>query len=78
MCPRCELTTADEPACERPAVVRIQDRTGTSVPGCDRHGARALRAVTGARVYPLPGQDGAAIAVYLAARRQGRPAEAGG
>lgn len=69
----CALGTAGEPACERPAVVRIEDATGASRVGCDRHGARALRAVEGARVYPLRGHDGAAIAVYLTARGEGRP-----
>lgn len=69
----CELTTAGESGCDRPAAVRIVDRTRASRPGCDRHGVRALRAIAGARVYPLPGHDGAAIAVYLTARGEGRP-----
>lgn len=73
MSTRCELTTEGEPSCERAAVVRIVDRTGASRPGCDRHGVRALRAITSARVYPLPGCGGYAIAVYLSARGEGRP-----
>jgi hypothetical protein len=70
---RCQLTTLDEPACERAAVVRIEDPYGGSGPGCEVHGPRALQAIRGARVSPLPGQDGAAIAVYLIARGEGRP-----
>jgi hypothetical protein len=70
---RCQLACADESPCDRPAVVRIEDRAGDAANGCDRHGARALRAIAGARVHPLPGHDGAAIAVYLTARGEGRP-----
>lgn len=73
MCTRCELTTDGEPSCDRPPVVRIVDRTGASRQGCDRHGVRALRAIADSRVYPLPGHDGAAIAIYLTARGEGRP-----
>lgn len=73
MCAGCELTTAGEPSCDRPAVVRIVDRVGGSRQGCDRHAVRALRAIEGARVYPLPGHYGYAIAVYLSARGEGRP-----
>jgi hypothetical protein len=69
----CALTTIDEPACTRAAVVRIEDPYGGSRPGCELHGVRALRAIRDARVCPLPGQDGAAIAVYLTARGEGRP-----
>jgi hypothetical protein len=71
--PACELTTDGEPSCQRGAVVRIEDRTGESRPSCELHATRALRAIDGVRVYPLPGQDGAAIAVYLTARGEGRP-----
>lgn len=71
--PCCELIAADEPVCNRPAVVRIEDRAGATAVGCDRHGARALRAIEGSRVHPLPGHAGAAIAVYLTARGEGRP-----
>lgn len=73
MSPGCELATVGEPHCERPAVVRIVDRTDASRQGCDLHGVRALRAIAGAKVYPLPGHDGYAIAVYLSARGEGRP-----
>jgi hypothetical protein len=69
----CELTTVGEPACKRPAVVRIVGSYGGAAPGCEIHGVRALRAIRDAWVHPLPGQDGAAIAVYLAARGTGRP-----
>lgn len=72
MCGRCQLTTAAEPACTEHAVVRIEDRTGVSAAGCERHGARALAAITDARVYPLPGHDGAAIAVHRAAKERKR------
>jgi hypothetical protein len=65
----CELTTAGEPACDQPAVVAIHDRYDGSRAGCRVHGVRALRAIEGARVVPLPGQDGEAIAVYNAANR---------
>jgi hypothetical protein len=71
--PRCELTARDEPACERASVVRIEDQYGGCGLGCEVHGVRALRAVRGARVHPLPGHEGAAIAVYLTARGEGRP-----
>ena len=74
MCARCELTTTGEASCDRPAVVWIVDRIGGSRRGCDRHGVRALRAIEGARVYPLTGEhDAYAIAVYLSARGEGRP-----
>lgn len=64
---RCEMTTADEGECQESAVVRISDRSGGSGVACRTHGARALRAIEGARVEPLPGHDGEAIAVYNAA-----------
>lgn len=67
---RCALTRSDEPECDRPAVVRISDRYGGSGVGCHAHAVRALRGIAGARVAPLPGQDGAAIAVYDAATRR--------
>lgn len=69
MCAWCELTTRGEGSCDQPAVVRIEDRAGDSRPGCERHATRALRTIVEARVYPLPGQDGAAIAVHKAANR---------
>lgn len=68
----CELTIASERACDQPAVVAIHDRYDGSRAGCRVHGARALRAIEGARVVPLPGQDGEAIAVYNAANRMSR------
>jgi hypothetical protein len=68
MCARCELTTDGETSCGQPAVVRVEDQTGDSRPGCERHATRALRGIVNARVYPLPGQDSAAIAVHKAAR----------
>ncbi len=67
MSQRCSLTIAGERACDQPAVVRVSDRHGGSGTGCQAHGARALRAIEGARVAPLPGHDGEAIAVYNAA-----------
>jgi hypothetical protein len=63
----CELISAGEAACHRLAVVRVIDRFGTAGTGCRTHGARALRAIEGARIVPLPGRDGEAIAVYNAA-----------
>lgn len=71
MSERCDLTTADEAGCDQPAVVRVNDRHGGSGVGCRAQGARALAAIEGARVAPLPGHDGEAIAVYNAAN--GRP-----
>jgi hypothetical protein len=70
MSERCALTKLDEPKCDRLAVVRICDRYGGSGVGCHTHAARALREIAGARVEPLAGHDGAAIAVYNAARRR--------
>lgn len=69
----CELARAEEPVCEREPVVRIVDQGGEGRIGCERHGVRALRGIEGARVEPLPGHAGAAIAVYLTARGEGRP-----
>lgn len=64
----CELAPDGEPRCTRAAVVRIEDQAGTSAPGCHTHAVRALRAIEGARVYPLPGHEGAAVTVYIAAQ----------
>lgn len=73
MNPRCVMATADEGECLQPAVVRISDRFGGSGLGCRTHGACALRAIEGARVEPLPGHDGEAIAVYYAATGRRSP-----
>lgn len=56
----CELA----PRCTRPAVVEVVDETGDRAPGCHRCAVAALRGIRDARVYPLPGCDGAAIAVH--------------
>lgn len=61
---RCTLAPVDGPTCARAAVVRVVDQTGGSAVGCVEHGARALRGISDARVYPLAGHDGAAIEVY--------------
>ncbi|MFD5319341.1 hypothetical protein [Streptomyces sp. NPDC127098] len=45
-------------------MVRIVDQHGTSVLACVHHGARLYASLTGPRVYPTPGNDGAAIEVY--------------
>jgi hypothetical protein len=48
--------------------VRIVDQHGTGVDGCVHHAARMYASLIGPRVYPLPGQDGAAIETYTIAQ----------
>lgn len=65
----CELVPGGGPRCGASAVVRIVDPTGAARVGCHEHAVRALRAIAGARVYPLDGHDGAAIDAYVAAHQ---------
>ena len=45
---RCQLGA--ECGCEAAAVVAVQDRTGVQEWGCERHAARALDVIAGARI----------------------------
>lgn len=68
---RCVAAHIEDPTpCEGPReAVRVADRIGGSVLACVHHGARLYASLDGARVYPQPGHDGAAIEVYYRAQR---------
>lgn len=53
--------------CTTPAVAVILDRRRNRRLGCHRHAVIALRTTEGAKVYPLRGDDDAAIAIHLEA-----------
>lgn len=46
----CNLTRADEPACQSYARVTITDSDGATARGCPRHAVAALDGITGAHV----------------------------
>lgn len=67
---RCTAAHALDPRpCEgAPDAVQIVDRAGDGVAACLLHGAVLLASLDRARVYPLGGPEGCAIAVYVRAR----------
>ena len=58
----------DQRPCDGPPIVRIVDQTGEEAVGCQQHGPVLLASLHRGRVYPLPGADGAAIAVFKEAQ----------
>ena len=67
---RCPAAHPEDPSpCEGPHdAVRIVDQHSTEVLACIHHGARLYASLERARVYPTPGNDGAAIEVYRRAQ----------
>lgn len=63
---RCAAAHTEDPTpCEGPHdVVTVIDQHGTETLGCVHHGARLYASLVRPRVYPTPGNDGAAIEVY--------------
>lgn len=67
---RCPAAHPDDPTdCEgQQDAVRVVDQAEANVLGCVHHATRLLASLDGARVYPKPGHDGAALEVYYAAQ----------
>ena len=62
---RCPAAHDEDPTpCDGEPVVRVVDQTGEGLSACVHHGARLYASLEQPRVYPLAGQDGAAIEVY--------------
>ena len=67
---RCPAAHPEDPSpCEGPHdAVRVLDQQGAEALGCVHHAARLYASLERPRVYPTPGNDGAALDVYRRAQ----------